>query len=47
MGLITKSSRIGWPKKVYQRPQLKLLGDVAQITLKIGSITDGLQPHQA
>lgn len=33
-------------RKVYQRPQLKALGSVAQLTLKIGSISDGMAPHQ-
>ena len=47
MGLITKSNRIKRAKKLYQRPQLTNLGSVQQITLKIGSISDGLQPHQA
>lgn len=29
-------------KKAYRKPQLKTLGSVRQLTLKIGSNTDGL-----
>lgn len=28
-------------KKAYQKPQLKTLGSVQQLTLKIGSVIDG------
>lgn len=34
-------------KRVYQKPRLKSLGSVREITLKIGSVSDGMQPHPA
>lgn len=43
----SKSTKMTIVKKVYQRPQLKVLGSVRQLTLKLGSISDGMQPHQA
>lgn len=30
------------PKKAYQTPKLKVMGNVEVLTLKIGSITDGM-----
>ncbi|MBD2755571.1 hypothetical protein [Spirosoma validum] len=33
-------------KKAYQKPQLKTLGSVRQLTLKLGSLTDSGQAGQ-
>lgn len=32
-------------KKTYQKPQLKTLGSVQQLTLKLGSAVDAGQPN--
>lgn len=32
-------------RKVYQKPYLKRLGSLRQLTLKIGSNTDGMNGH--
>ncbi|GAB4021707.1 hypothetical protein GCM10028773_31490 [Spirosoma koreense] len=32
-------------RKVYHSPQVRKLGQVAQLTLKIGSVSDGLSLH--
>ncbi len=32
-------------KKTYQKPELKTLGSVQQLTLKMGSNTDGMGGH--
>jgi hypothetical protein len=40
----TTISKLESAKKAYQTPQLKPLGSVKELTLKIGSISDGSQP---
>ncbi|MFD2933129.1 hypothetical protein [Spirosoma flavum] len=32
------------PKKAYKTPKLKVLGSVKKLTLKIGSVSDGMSP---
>lgn len=34
-------------KRAFQKPRLKNLGSVKQLTLKIGSVSDGMGPHPA
>lgn len=38
-----KSKQHTSAKKAYQKPQLKTLGSVRQLTLKVGSLTDSGQ----
>ena len=40
------TSRLAPAKKVYHKPALAKLGSVQQLTLKIGSISDGMGSHQ-
>ncbi|MBD2752942.1 hypothetical protein [Spirosoma validum] len=47
MEIHTKSNWTPSSRKVYQKPELKILGNIKQLTLKLGSISDGMQPHQA
>ena len=34
-------------RRVYRSPQLNKRGSVQQLTLKIGSVSDGMGPHSA
>lgn len=34
-------------RRAYQAPKLIKQGSVEQLTLKIGSVSDGLSPHQS
>lgn len=40
----TTISKLSSAKKAYQTPQVKSLGSVKELTLKLGSISDGSQP---
>ncbi|GAB4015801.1 hypothetical protein GCM10028773_06910 [Spirosoma koreense] len=40
-----KSNQNVSEKKTYQSPKLKTLGSVKQLTLKIGSVSDGVSLH--
>jgi hypothetical protein len=42
--MITKPVRLSAPspKKAYKTPSLKVLGNVKKLTLKVGSLSDGL-----
>lgn len=41
----TQNKQRNSAKKAYYKPQLKTLGSVKQLTLKVGSNTDGLGGH--
>lgn len=38
----TTISKLSSAKKAYQTPQVKSLGSVKELTLKIGSVSDGV-----
>ena len=40
-----RNKQLNSVKKAYRKPQLKMLGSVKQLTLKLGSITDGQTGH--